>query len=396
MLMKKYMKFFAAVAIVIGVMCACSAERTTVAKEMIITPSFNNTVQRAFDMYAAEKVESFATYYRRIGHDKVHGIYVTGPIAGSASMDGLIELADKTEINTMVIDIKNDEGVITCEAGLEMADELGACIRYIPDIEALMTKLKEHNIYTIARIVCFKDAYLASVPQYALKKTDGSPVKDANGTAYVNPYCRETWEYIVDVAKKAAEWGFDEIQFDYVRFPVGSGAANADYGVDLSVYTKEQVITEFLQYASDELRQSDILIGADVFGTVIGSRTDTEQVGQNYKLLGQTVDVLSPMIYPSHYAAGVFGFDVPDAYPYGTVLAALNGSSDELSDINLQERAIVRPWLQAFTATWVNGHIVYDGNAIREQINAVYDAGYEEWILWNASNRYSYEGLLPE
>ena len=119
-------------------------------------------------------------------------------------------------------------------------------------------------------------------------------------------------------------------------------------------------------------------------------------MGQNYRTLGETVDVLSPMVYPSHYANGVFGLDVPDAYPYETVLAALQGSGKELETVGEADRAVVRPWLQSFTATWVDGHIPYEGEEIRQQIQAVYDAGYEEWILWNAVNRYPADGLLPE
>ena len=265
---------------------------------------------------------------------------------------------------------------------------------YIADMEGLMAKLKEHHIYTIARVVCFKDPYLAAAKaELALKKPDGTSVTDANGLAFVNPYCEETWEYIVDVAIAASELGFDEIQFDYVRFPIGADADAADYGVDLNTYTKEQAITGFLSYAAERFGEENIVFGADVFGTIIGSETDVERVGQNYRTLGETVDVLSPMVYPSHYANGVFGLDVPDAYPYETVLAALQGSGKELETVGEADRAVVRPWLQSFTATWVDGHIPYEGEEIRQQIQAVYDAGYEEWILWNASNRYSAEGL---
>ena len=136
------------------------------------------------------------------------------------------------------------------------------------------------------------------------------------------------------------------------------------------------------------------MVTAVVFGTIIGSETDVQTVGQDYTALGQTVDAISPMVYPSHYANGVFGLKVPDAHPYEAVSAAMQGSAEELQSIPEAERAVVRPWLQAFTATWVPGHISYNGTQIREQIQAVYDAGYEEWILWNATNRYSPDGLL--
>lgn len=330
----------------------------------------------------------------KISHEKVKGIYVTGPMAGSAGMDSLITLVDETELNAMVIDVKNDDGNITWKLETGSPAEIGACVSYISDMQGLMAKLKEHHIYTIARIVCFKDPYLAAArPELALKKPDGTLVTDANGLAFVNPYREETWEYLVEVASAASELGFDEIQFDYVRFPIGADADAADYGVDLQTYTKEQAITGFLSYAAEQFEEKGIVFGADVFGTIIGSETDVERVGQNYKAIGGIVDVLSPMVYPSHYANGVFGLEVPDAKPYETVLRAMQDSERELQEVDEEKRAVVRPWLQSFTASWVPGHITYEGEEIRQQIQAVYDAGYEEWILWNASNRYSADGL---
>lgn len=338
--------------------------------------------------------EEWISFSSREDRVKVRGIYISGPMAGSEGMANLIDLVDNTELNAVVIDIKNDEGNITYRMDLQAAQEMGVCINYIGDMEGLIAELKEHNIYTIARIVCFKDPYLAEYnPQLALRKADGSNLTDANGLTWVNPYREEVWEYLTDVALAAADMGFDEIQYDYVRFPVGNDADQADYGVDIQSYPKEQAIMNFLDYATERLHEKGIPVTADVFGTIIGSAIDVEQVGQDYVGLGSTVDALCPMIYPSHYGKGVFGFDVPDAYPYETVYAALMASQSELAGIADEDRAVVRPWLQAFTATWVSGHIPYGGEEIRGQIQAVYDAGYEEWILWNASNRYTEEGL---
>ena len=332
---------------------------------------------------------------RRTGEVKVKGIYVTGPMAGNEAFGELLKLVDETELNTMVIDVKNDEGTISWEMDLESAQALGACTPYISDMDSFMKILEEHEIYTIARIVCFKDPCLAEgKPELALKKADGTPVTDGNGMAWVNPYREEVWKYLVEVAEAAVNVGFDEIQFDYVRFPIGSDAEAAEYGVDLQTETKQQAVSGFLEYAVGILHERDIVVTADVFGTIIGSETDVEQVGQDYAMLGELIDVLSPMVYPSHYGNNVFGLEVPDAHPYETVLAALNGSKEELEGIPQEKRAVVRPWLQAFTATWVNGHISYEGEQVRQQIQAVYDAGYEEWILWNAVNRYPADGLL--
>lgn len=277
---------------------------------------------------------------RMAGRTKVKGIYVTGPKAGSAGMEDLIRLVDETELNAMVIDVKNDEGNLTFRLTneeipqdipvLDRISEMQAGIRYIRDIQTMMQELKDHNIYTIARIVCFKDPILAAAqPELALTKPDGKPVTDANGLAWVNPYRQEVWEYLTELAEMAADLGFDEIQYDYVRFPVGSDADAADYGVDMEAYPKRQAIQDFLSYAGDRLHEKGCVVTADVFGTIIGSETDVQTVGQDYTALGQTVDAISPMVYPSHYANGVFGLKVPDAHPYETVSAAMQGSAGD-------------------------------------------------------------------
>ncbi len=359
-----------------------------------VTPGADETVADSQTPSAEDTEGSFV--YRTQDRVKVKGIYVTGPSAGHSRFDTLLQLVDETELNAMVIDIKNDAGEITYKMNHEMASSMGATVNYIRDIEGFMQKLKEHNVYTIARIVCFRDPKLAAArPDLGLIKADGNVFTD-KGIAWVNPYKTEVWEYIVSVCKEAARIGFDEIQFDYVRFPTGKAVDTAQFGVDTSVYTKEQVIADFLAYAVEELHKDNIPVTADVYGTIIGNERDGATVGQNYDVLGGTIDAICPMIYPSHYNNGVFGLAVPDAQPYETILAALTKSVEDLSAIPAEEQAVVRPWLQDFTASWVKGHINYGGEQIRAQIQAVYDAGYEEWILWNSGNKYSKDGLLPE
>lgn len=365
--------------------------------------NFQDTVSVSENGAPAESTESETAESETENDDiflqervKVKGIYITGPMAGSSYMEDLIQLIDETELNTVVIDVKNDEGNITYQMDMETVRDMGACINYISDMESLMATLKEHNIYTIARIVCFKDPCLAQArPELALKKADGTALTDAYGLAWVNPCEEGVWEYLTEVALAAADMGFDEIQYDYVRFPIGTDADAADYGVVMESDTREKMITGFLSYTAERLHEKGIPVSADVFGTIIGSEVDIERVGQNYTAMAGTIDVLSPMVYPSHYGSGVFGYHVPDAEPYGTVFAALTDSCEELQAVKETDRAIVRPWLQAFTATWIDGHISYGGEQIREQIQAVYDAGYEEWILWNARNHYESDGLLP-
>ena len=182
---------------------------------------------------------------------------------------------------------------------------------------------------------------------------------------------------------------------DYVRFPVGKDAEKALSDKAADDANRQSYITEFLTMASEEAHKYDVPLAADVFGTIIKSQEDANHVGQDYVTLVSNLDIICPMIYPSHYGPGEFGLDVPDAKPYETIYGALEGSKTALASIPEGEGAIVRPWLQAFTATWVDGHITYDGDAIRQQIQAVNDIGYEEWILWNAKSSYSSDGLEP-
>lgn len=328
---------------------------------------------------------------------KVKGIYVSGPVAGIDRMDELIALVDETELNAMVIDVKNDEGRITYKMQTDTVVEIEAGVRYISDIEELIQKCKEKNIYLIARIVAFKDPYLAEkCPDLAVKTKGGQIFKDKSGLAWVNPYKKEVWEYLLEVAKEAARIGFDEIQFDYIRFSTDLKSDNLDFGPEAENKSKTEVISEFTKYACEELADSQVYVSADVYGTIIDNKVDQAIVGQDYVEMASYLDYICPMVYPSHYGNGVYGIDIPDAEPYKTVNAAMNAAAKELSVLPEEQRAINRVWIQSFTATWVNGHITYGPEQIREQIHGAFDAGYEEWILWNASIKYQPESLLTE
>ena len=372
---------------------------------------------------------------------RVKGIYVTGAMAGTSNMDNLIALVDRTELNTMVIDVTNDEGRVVYDMDSAFVREIGAVKEYVSDMPGLIRKCKEHGIYLIARIVAFKDPFLAENRQdLALTDKNGNIFRDKSGLAWVNPYKREVWDYLLEIARQAASVGFDEIQFDYIRFSTDAGMSKVDFGEDALEQDKEDVITEFTIYAAQELHDMGVPLSADVYGVIIDSKLDASIVGQNYYEMAKHLDYISPMVYPSHYGPGNLGLAVPDAQPYETIFRSMktsrkvlagmgreaedmqvsgndisgnsisgnsisensaSGNSMDAADPkdlvpNQEIRADVRPWLQDFTATWVKGHIRYGPEEIRAQIQAVYDAGYEEWILWNASNRYTEGGLLPE
>ena len=237
-----------------------------------------------------------------------------------------------------------------------------------------------------------------------LKLADGSLYRDKKGMAWVNPYKQEMWDYLVDVGIQAHQVGFDEIQFDYIRFSTEKGIGDVVYDeADVRGRDKKTVITEFVQYASEKLKDEGAFVAADVFGAVMGGGIDSDTVGQSYGDMANQLDYICPMIYPSHYSSGNFGLEHPDMEPYKTIFGALQKSGKVLLDASRADnhesrQAIVRPWLQDFTATYLGegNYITYGATEVAEEVRAVQDAGYEEWMLWSAANKYHLEGLSAD
>lgn len=328
---------------------------------------------------------------------KVRGIYLSDLTAGNEErMAEILRHIDATELNAVVIDIKNDDGQISYEMDDESVREMGAEIRRIRDMPALLKKLHRHRIYVIARLTTFRDPYMENRhPEWMNQLQDGSVFHDESGNAWVNPYQREYWNYMLAIAKQCARDGFDEIQLDYVRFCAEKGMSGVSYEEPLiQGRSRTDIITEFVQFMSAGLASENVFLSADVFGTIISSYDDSVAVGQDYSTLSGAVDYLCPMIYPSHYQEGSFGIDYPDMRPYDTIKAALYSSQQALILGHRKGfRAQVRPWLQAFTASYLSHYMNYDADTQRQQIQAVYDSGLEEWIMWNASNRYNWDAF---
>ena len=332
---------------------------------------------------------------------KVRGIYISGPMAGSTELfQNILDSAAGTEINTVVIDFKDDQGRITCPVDSPVASEIGACRPYVQDVKELIASLKERGLYVIARVVAFRDPWLAETkPGRSLHLAGGSLYRDRQGMAWVDPYRKEVWDYLVEVGTEAKEAGFDEVQFDYIRF--STEGTMRDVVFDEAVTggrSKTDVITEFVKYAYENLASQGLFVSADVFGTIIGSDIDAQAVGQVYTEMAKHLDYICPMIYPSHYGPGNFGLEHPDTMPYETVLEALKKSQMVMdqaaeADGHVSSQAIVRPWLQDFTASYLGegNYIPYGYNEVQRQIQAVKDAGYDEWMLWSAANRYHFK-----
>ncbi len=362
-----------------------------------VIPTAPPTIQPAKDV-VADDVQNEVDVKAPIKPQIARGIYVPSSVAGSNELTDLMRLADSTEINAMVIDVKNDDGKISYAMEYDMAKTIGAVTSTISDMEGLVKALKEKNIYLIARIVAFKDPLLAEKrPDLAIKNQNGTIFRDKNGQGWVNPYNKKVWNYLIGISSQAAAIGFDEIQFDYIRFSTDKMIQDADLGESAEYKSKENIITEFTKYAYHCLKPLGVNVSADVYGTIIASSVDAGIVGQNYVEMSKYLDYICPMIYPSHFAEGNFGVKYPDLEPFQIISKVLSISAKKLKEIPEGEhRAIVRPWLQDFTASWIEPHLDYGAKEIREQIEAVYSVGYDEWLLWNSGCDYTANGLLEE
>lgn len=318
----------------------------------------------------------------------VKGIYATAYSAGGSRFNTLLKLIDDTDLNAMVVDIKDDRGYITYRTGNPELEAMGTTEKLIPDIGKMMAALNEHQVYPIARIVVFKDTVLANKrPDLSYINPDGSIWINGKKDSFVNPYSKEVWDYNIAVAKEAAKAGFKEIQFDYVRFPEGfeTRADKLKYAKDER--TRIDAVASFVKYAREQLSPLGVRVSVDIFGYA-ASVPAAEGIGQDFNKIAENTDVICPMIYPSHYDTGWFKQKVPDAAPYATINGAAIDTLNKMKPIE-DIKPVVRPWIQDFTATWVPGHIAYGKHEVEEQIRALKDNGIQEFLLWDAGNSYT-------
>jgi len=324
--------------------------------------------------------------------DHIRGLYVNSWSAGSRRrMAALIDLAERTEINTFVIDIKDASGYVSHPSEVPLAQETGATsdIR-IPSMSWLLRQLEEAGIYPVARIVIVKDPVLAAArPELAVQDTAGGVWTDNNGVVWLNPFNKAVWEYHVDLAREVAEMGFPEIQWDYVRFPdAPASALGRAHFPGRNGQPRTTAIREFLAYSRDALADLEVDVTADVFGVTTSATRDVG-IGQVWESFIDVVDVALPMVYPSHYWEGSYGFDEPNAYPYEIVRKALRDALERSAA--LEGAGATRPWLQDFTL----GPPRYEAPEVRAQIQAAHDLGIMEWVLWNPGSRYTEDALEP-
>jgi hypothetical protein len=317
----------------------------------------------------------------------VRGLYVFRFAANTRRLKHLIGIADSTEVNALIIDVKDEFGLNYNSSDPMVKKNAGTQVK-APNLGALVDTIRAHGILPVARIVVFKDSVTArNNPDHTIRKADGTAWHDKKGQTWVNPYANAIWEYNFRVAEEAIKLGFGEIQFDYIRFPEPYKSLPPQVFPEQNGRAKPQVLAEFLSAARARFAKMGVRTTADIFGlvTTVGG---TLEVGQKWEPIAQSVDVVLPMVYPSHYPPGSFQLPHPNAAPYDVIHIAISRARERDEKMGITGDH-VRPWLQAFSI----GNPKYGPHELEEQKRGVYDAGYDGWVLWEPGSRY--DKFLP-
>lgn len=324
--------------------------------------------------------------------DQVKSLYMTSWVAGTKSMrDHVINLLDETEANAVVIDIKDATGMIAFPIDSEPFATLGSTSSRIPDIVGLIADLHSRGIYVIGRVATFQDPYLIKKwPEEAVKtNTDKNALwRDRKGIGWFDAGSQKVWDYVIAIAKASHDVGFDEINFDYVRFP-SDGNMKDIYFPMSEGKDKSEVLKSFFSYLDQNLRQTKnpIVISADLFGMVTVNNDDLG-IGQVLEKAVPYFDFIDPMVYPSHFPDTWNGFANPAEHPYEVIKKTMTEAKARVEAIGEDPKKL-RPWLQDF-----NLGAVYTGQMVRDQINATYDSGLDSWLIWDPKNVFTKSGLL--
>jgi hypothetical protein len=323
--------------------------------------------------------------------DPMRGLYVNRWAARGQTIRQLITLAQHTEINALVIDVKDDRGLVLYKSAVPLAEEIGADTLQplsASRVRGILDSMRAHNIYAIARIVVVKDPLLADRKrEWAIqRKSDHKPWLDKNGNPWLDPHHPEVWNYAADLAAEAVAMGFSEVQFDYVRFPDEKRLIREAVFPLAQKRTRQQVIRDQLGIVRARLSALGAPMAIDVFGLTASDTTDMG-IGQQWEMFADRADVVQPMDYPSHFALGTYGLDNPNAHPYATVDHAL--ADARLRSLGVAGAAKIVPWYQDFTL----GPPRYGADQVRAQIQAGYDNGIRSWLLWNPGSKYTVSAL---
>jgi len=344
-----------------------------------------------FDFFVNEQFSNLTKVnffkQQKIPKQEVKALYLTAYSAGlDSKTDQIIDLMEKTELNAVVIDIKDYTGFVLYDSNLPIVNEFGLEKNLLGDLKKIIKKFHEKNIYVIARQTVFQDPILAEKKDdWAIKNKFGGIWRDYKGLSWVDPSKKDVWKYNLDIAREATKFGFDEINFDYVRFPSDGDLNTVFY--ENQTQNKNEIMADFFSYLDESLKNYPVWISIDFFGFVM-ERQDGMSIGQTLAGAIDKVDFICPMMYPSHYPSGHLGLQNPADYPY---LVIDNGMKKAENVFKNSKRTQVRPWIQAF-----NIGAVYDAEKIRAQIDAIEKYDNNGFMLWNAANRYTEAGLKQE
>jgi hypothetical protein len=316
-------------------------------------------------------------------------LYLSPYGIGDAGLRGAaLALTQQTELNALVIDLKGDRTIVPHPSAAYAAAGLGQQSPItVHDMAGLVAQLKARGLYLIARVVVFKDDRLADAhPEWAVRDAAGGVWHDREDLAWIDPFRSEAWGFALDVAEEAARFGFDEVQFDYLRFPDATGLRFSQPDTEPG---RIAAINGFLDAARSRLAPYNVFTSADVFGYICWNENDTH-IGQQLEAIIGHVDYLSPMLYPSGFSFGIPGYAQPVAAPYEIVHRSLQRALQRTGASPLR----FRPWLQAFR-DYAFDHREFNADEIRAQTEAAHTLGTDGWMLWNAHNRYSADGLKP-
>lgn len=338
----------------------------------------------SLEITAADKAGNVAhTYIVTQQYTDAKGLHVSIYIASSdTDLAKLIGLVERTELNALEVDLKDESGQIGFALDNDLAKKVGSTTNLIK-LDACVDQVRYNNIYTICRIVTFKDPKLAKGrPDLAVQDKYGGPWSTG---VWLDPYSKEVWDYNLSVAVAAAKAGFNEIQFDYMRFPSDGNTATCLY-THKDNRTPGEVIDDFMGYAREKLAPYNVFISADLFG-LTASKQGEMGIGQKVRDVAKRVDFISPMVYPSHYNPGEYNIKEPEANPGDTVTKSI----DEFKKVMAGTQAKLRPWLQDFSL-----RVTYTPPMVRRQIDATQAAGVNQWLLWDPDCTYSEAALRPK
>lgn len=367
-------------------------------KSVDARPKSNIETKKDRDYKFAEKLKGMILT-RKKEEKKIKGIFLPAYVVGNdEKFPAIFENIKKSCINAIVVDVKDEVGRITFAMDNDYVRSKRTIEPQIKDIDAFVKLCKENDIYLIARVTSFLDNYLTKLDSsVALHRDDGKYYRDNTGYYWLNPYREDVQRYLIEIGKGCAAVGFDEIQYDYFRFSADSGMRKVTFTEEETKgKSKIETITEIAQRIYQELIPENVFVSIDVFGAIMNSYRDQNAIGQEYITLLKNVDYLCPMLYPSHYANKTFGLDIPDFHPYETIKNALETSTNTINRTydELAHYGKVRPWLQGFTATYLEEFIVYDADQYREQIRAAEEAGYDEWLFWQPGGVYKWDAFM--